>query len=704
MNRFTGMLAAVAALSAGFAGAEPTATAIEYFNAPLGHYFVTATAAEAAIVDSGGAGPGWVRTGGTFGVYARDSDAPGLVPVCRFYGTPGAGPNSHFYTADAGECTLVKTMPGWTYEGIAFHALPPEAGRCGSGTTPVYRTYNNGWARNDSNHRFTVDATVQARMVAQGHADEGIVMCAALSSADAEADAVRLLRQATFGPAEEDLARVRAIGVAAWLDEQFALPATPYPEYPYVPATRPATCVDDRSQPVRPDSYCARDGYSLFPLQLEFFRSSVSQPDQLRGRVAFALSQILVTSGVANGRNYAMRHYQQLFRDQAFGNYYNLLRAVTLSPVMGDYLNMANNNKANATTGTNPNENYAREILQLFSIGLYRLNADGSYRLDAAGRPIPSYDNDEIEGFARVFTGWTFPTIAGNAPRNNNPRNFLGNLIAVPANHEFGTKQLLDGVVAPAGLPMEEDLAFALGNIFAHANVGPFLSRQLIQKLVTSHPTPGYVARVASVFANNGAGIRGDLRAVVRAILTDPEARGARKIDASYGKLTEPVLYLTSLVRALGGRTDGAYFRSASSQLGQFVFYPPSVFNYYPPDYPVPGTSLTGPEFGIHTTNTAIARANVANSLLFSAQIAPDPAVFGATGTTLDLAPYQAVARDASALADRLDRMLLAGRMTPAMKSAIVSAVNAVPQSDTLGRARTAAYLVVTSPQFQVER
>jgi uncharacterized protein (DUF1800 family) len=692
------------ALVASSAAAEPTATAVEFYNANLGHYFVTATAAEAAIVDSGGAGPGWSRTGGTFGAYARATDAPGIVPVCRFYGTPGSGPNSHFYTADAAECEYVKTLGGWTYEGIAFYVAPAPGGKCPAATTPVYRTYNRGAARNDSNHRFTVDATVQARMVAAGHADEGVAMCAPLSAADIDADAIRLLRQATFGPNEEALARVRALGTAGWLDEQLALPVTAYPDYAYTPAARPATCVDDRAAPVRPDSYCARDNYTLFPLQLEFFRSSIAQPDQLRGRVAFALSQILVTSGVENGRNYAMRNYQQIFRDNAFGNYYNLLLAVTLSPMMGEYLNMVNNNKANPAAGTNPNENYAREILQLFSIGLHRLNPDGTYRVDAAGRPLPTYDNDEIEGFARIFTGWTYPTIPGNPARNNNPRNYSGEMLPVPANHETGTKTLLDGVTAPAGLAMRDDLAFGLGNIFNHPNVGPFVGRQLIQKLVTSDPTPAYVARVAAVFANNGAGIRGDLRAVVRAILSDPEARGARKIDPAYGKLAEPVLYLTGMARALGARTDGVYLRLAATALTQNVFYPPTVFNYYPPDYVVPGSTLVGPEFGLQTTNTSLARANVANSLVFSAQIAPDPSVYGATGTVLDLSAWQAVASDPSALADRLDRVLLAGRMTPAMKSAIVSAVGAVPATDTLARARTGVFLTVTSPAYQVER
>jgi uncharacterized protein (DUF1800 family) len=399
-----------------------------------------------------------------------------------------------------------------------------------------------------------------------------------------------------------------------------------------------------------------------------------------------------------------MRHYQQIFRDRAFGNFYDLMLAVTLSPVMGDYLDMANNNKTNASAGTDPNENYAREILQLFSVGTFLLNPDGTLKLDAAGKPRPTYELAEIKGFSRVFTGWTYPQIPGQPARNNNPRNYEGSMLAVSANHESGTKVLLGGVVAPANLTMADDLAYAHRNIFDHANVGPFIGKQLIQKLVTSDPTPGYVARVSAVFDDNGAGVRGDLRAVVRAILADVEARGARKVDPAYGKLTEPVLWLAGMVRAFGGNTDGVYPRAASQALSQFVFYAPSVFNFYPPDYVVPGTTLLGPEFGIQTTTTAINRANVANGLIFGGTIPADANVYGSTGTRVDLAPYQAVATDAGALADRLNRFLMAGRMSAAMRSAIVSAVNAVPATDTLNRARTAAYLVLAAPQFQVER
>ena len=680
-------------------GAEPTATAVEYFNATLAHYFITVDAAEMGAVEAAG----WSRTGGEFGVFARSTDAPGLSPVCRFVHGPAVTRHSHFYTADPDECEALKSNRGLRYEGIVFHASRPVAGQCGAGTTPVYRNTLNNLYRNDFNQRLTVDATVFAKSAAMGRSADGVLLCAQPSSADMRADAVRLLRQATFGPTEAGVERAVALGASAWIDEQLALAVTQYDAFPWVPANRPDTCVDDRALPVRPDSYCARDNYSLFQLQLKFFRNALREPDQLRQRVAFALSQIMVTSGVDNPRAYAMRGYQQMFLDRAFGNFYDLLSAVTISPVMGDYLDMVNNNKTNAAAGTDPNENYAREILQLFSVGTYLLNADGTQQLDASGKPLPTYQLAEIKGFSRVFTGWTYPTVAGAAARNNNPRNYLGPMLAVDANHEFGTKVLMNAVVAPANMTMAQDLDFAHQNIFNHANVGPFIGKQLIQKLVTSDPTPAYVARVTAVFNNNGLGQRGDLRAVVRAILLDPEARGARKIDSGYGKLIEPVLYLTSIARAMNAQSDGAVFRLFSATLGQSLFYAPSVFNYYPFDYVVPGTQLLGPEFGIQTTNTAITRANIASTLVFT-QVAPDPSVVGAIGTLLDVAAYQAVGLDASALADRLDANLLGGRMSATMKSAIVTAVNAASSTDGLARARAGIWLVVTSPQYQVQR
>lgn len=684
--------------------AEPTVNVVEFYNVALKYYFITGDPVEASDIDSGAKGTGWVRTGGHFSAWKAAGDAPGLNPVCRFYGNPGKGSNLHFYTADSAECTKMKANPSWRYEGIAFYIAPVKNGPCGSGTATVFRSYNNGFARNDSNYRYTVDYTVFAKAGKEGYTPEGAVMCAPLSTAEIEADAVRMLKQSTFGPNDQLVEHVKAIGTAAWLDEQFALPATQYPDYPWVSASRLDTCVDNHTLPVRADSYCKRDNYTLFQLQNRFFVDALSAPDQLRQRVAFAYSQIFVTSGVDNNRNYAMRHYQQIFRDKAFANYEDIITAITLSPVMGDYLDMVNNVKANPVTGAEPNENYARELLQLFSIGVYKLNQDGTLQYDAAGKPISTYDQNEIEGFAHVFTGWTYPTIAENTPRNINPRNYLGQMEAVAVKHDTASKILLNGTANAAGLPMQQDLAAALRNVLMHPNVGPFLGKQLIQKLVTSDPTPGYVSRVAAVFNNNGTGMRGDMRAVVRAVLMDPEARGANKIDPGWGKLSEPVLWMMQAARALGSKSDGVFFRNASAQLGQPLFYAPSVFNYFPPDYYVPGTEMLGPEFGIQTTATSLNRANIAHTLAFSNSIVPDNGVYGATGTEVNLSSLQALASNPEVLVEKLNRLMLAGAMSNSAKAVIIAALNAIPAAETLSRARTAVYLVLSSSQFSVER
>ena len=276
-----------------------------------------------------------------------------------------------------------------------------------------------------------------------------------VTPAQAEADAVRLLEQATWGPNDALVAHVMSVGAAKFIDEQFALPQTRYTPFAPVAANRPDTCVDDRTLPVTPSSYCARDSYTLFQLQREFFRNAVMAPDQLRQRVAFALSQILVVSGTEINQAYAMQRYQEMLADLAFDNFRNVLTQVTLSPAMGKYLDMVNNAKPNAATGVEPNENYAREVMQLFAIGTVELKPDGTPLTDAGGKRVATYDQDEIEGYAHVFTGWTYPTAAafGAAPRSgNNPQYFDGPMEQRSQFHDNAAKELLDGAVAPANL------------------------------------------------------------------------------------------------------------------------------------------------------------------------------------------------------------------------------------------------------------
>jgi uncharacterized protein (DUF1800 family) len=508
-------------------------------------------------------------------------------------------------------------------------------------------------------------------------------------------DATRLLEQSTFGPTDALVAHVQTVGVQGWLNEQFAARESEYPAFPYAPPDATAFCATSTNP------NCLRDNYSLFLLQNAFFKNALVGPDQLRQRVAFALSQILVTSGVVVNVPYGMAKYQQLLLDNAFGNFQDLLTKVTLSSVMGDYLNMVNNDKTMGTV--NPNENYAREVMQLFSIGVWQLNEDGTQVLDAQGARIPTYAQGTVDGYANLFTGWTYPLLPGTTQKNHNPKNFLGDMVAVPANHNFDAKTLIEGVVDTAGKPMASDLAFAMQGLSLHPNVGPFIGKQLIQKLVTGNPSPQYVARVSAVFDNDGSSVRGNLKAVVSAILTDPEARGDVKADPGYGKLREPVLFLTEAARAVGTASDGVYLTQQAKSLGQDLFNSPSVFNYYPPTYVVPGTKVLGPEFALQNASTAINRYNFANAFSFGT-IPPLSTLPGATGTQPNWSTLQSLAANPAALIAELNSLLMHGTMPTAMQATILSAVALVPASDPLTRAKNAYYLTITSPQFQVER
>jgi uncharacterized protein (DUF1800 family) len=501
-------------------------------------------------------------------------------------------------------------------------------------------------------------------------------------------DIARLAEQATFGPMPDLLDHIQQVGTEAFLAEQLAAASTPYPDLPPMPSTRPATCTGT----------CQRDNYTMYPLQTHFFSNALYGDDQLRQRVAFALGQMLVTSGLDVRLSSWMGPYQQLLYADAFGTFRQLLTDVTLSAAMGSYLNMVNNKKLNPTTGVKPNENYAREVLQLFSIGLVILNQDGTARLDEQGHPIPTYDQHTVEEFARVFTGWIFaPSFAPGVPNYRDPMRVrvVGN---VEVDHDKGAKVLLNGQRVPGGLSAAADLTAAVGNIVNHPNVAPFISKQLIQHLVTSNPSPDYVARISAVFNRTG----GNLGWVVSAILRDPEARGDVHAEPTYGHLLEPALFITRVLRAFHATSDGV-LAGYSVNMGQDVFRPASVFSFYPPGYRfVGGLGLLGPEFKLDDSATALARANFVNTVVFGSIPAslPDRPI----GTTVDLSHFVALAGYSSLMVDELDGLLLHRSMSPAMHDAIVAAVDAVPATNSLLRARTAAYLVASSSQYQVER
>ena len=515
---------------------------------------------------------------------------------------------------------------------------------------------------------------------------------------ESQADTLRLLEQSSFGPTPPMVERVRRQGFANYLDEQFRLRFSRMPELKPVDNDVNKMCEQGDA-----GKLCKRDNYSQFPVQTRFFQNALTQPDQLRQRVAFALGQIFVVSARKNNRSYAMARYQQLLLDDAFGNYRQLLADVTLSPMMGQYLDMANNEKLDPKRGVAPNENYAREVLQLFSVGLVQLNPDGSAKLGADGKPLPTYGGDEIKEFARAFTGWTYTTAPGAKPKNRNPGYFDARLIPIVATHDAGPKTLLGGQRYAGSSDPQRDLDAALDNIFKHPNVGPFMARRLIQHLTTSNPGADYVQRVSAVFDDNGRGVRGDLKAVVRAILLDPAARGD-SVASGFGKLREPVLYITGVMRALGATSDGVDLIGQSAGMDENVFVAPTVFNFFPPDYEVMGTGMNAPELAIVDSTTSLKRADFAHRLIFGKGVAPDPNVPGAIGTTLSLTAWEPLAAEPNQLIDKLDSLLLHQSLPASSRAAVLQAVQKVPPRDAALRVKTAAYLMVAGPQYQIQR
>lgn len=555
------------------------------------------------------------------------------------------------------------------------------------------------------------------------------------------ADITRLLEQATWGPKGDgsDVAHVQQVGVRAFLEEQFNEPVlnfskgsdfpdmTPFPDDANLGC--PVDPVNDPNNNIR--NACLRDNYSVYPLQVQFHKNANARQTQLRQRVAWALHQIFVVSQRDIGMPSRMLPYLQALDRNAFGNFKTLLTDITLNPAMGEYLNM------NVSVAGNPNENYAREVLQLFSVGVNRLNLDGTPVLDSQGNPVPTYTQTTVNEFTRALTGWNFNR-APQTPLPAGVTNFRDPMVPRGVNnaHDAGAKTLFSTNVpacqssngAQNAACAQSDMNVALDVIFNHPNVGPFISKQLIQHLVTSNPTPAYVGRVASVFNDDCNGLypespcshaRGNMRAVVRAILLDPEARGDVKTDPSYGRLREPVQYINGIIRAFNATSDGVLGERSSSgdlpgQLDQPVFQPATVFSYYSPDYEVPGEKTLGPAFQILYTTTTIRRANVANRLIFLGVV---PGGNNPTGTTLMWGDLNAVWDEpnltederATKLVNILDARLLHGTMSAQTRAAIKTAMLSISStsSDQFWRQRRsqmAAYLILTSPHYDVQR
>jgi uncharacterized protein (DUF1800 family) len=487
----------------------------------------------------------------------------------------------------------------------------------------------------------------------------------------------RFLQQTTFGPTPALIAQVQQSGLQGFLTNQFGQPVSPY--------ANPAATETD-----------------LEPLQQRFFVQILTAPDQLRQRVAFALGQIFVIAGDKIIDPTAFTNYLRLLDTDAFTNYRQIMKDVTLSPAMGHYLDMVNNDKPG--TGQHANENYARELMQLFTLGTSLLNEDGSFQLDSSNNLIPTYSQDQVQEFALAYTGWTYPTMPGATQQKHNPAYWTGPMVATDSDHDMTAKQLLQytnaasGGLLPGGQTAEQDLDGALDNIFNHPNLPTFVSRELIQHLVTSNPSPAYIQRISEVFKNNGAGVRGDMKAVITAILLDAEARRGDDPTTAVGTdghLQEPILFMAGLLRAFGAVSDGSNLAGDGTGMGQEALFPPSVFNFYAPNYVIPGTTQFGPEFQILTTATALNRANFVNTFVYGSL---------GSGTTVSFASYGSQASNPTQLLNSLNTLMLHGSMSADMNTTILTAMQAVPAGSSQGlqQAQAAIYLIGSSSQYQV--
>lgn len=509
-------------------------------------------------------------------------------------------------------------------------------------------------------------------------------------------DAARFLVQATFGPRRDEIDELTHKNLNQWIHEQMGQPVSSQAaltrvDFEAFPPTNPKQRINNQNR------------------QAAWWRIALTAPDQLRQRVAFALSEILVVSDANDtlaGNPEALAAYYDLLARDAFGNFRRLLEDVTFSPIMGAYLSHLKNAKADPARGISPDENYAREVMQLFTIGLNELLPDGTLRLDREGLPIPTYDQDTIGEMARVFTGLGFYTPEPKPNFRGARANYFDPMMVYPEFHDTGAKVIVGGGKLPAGQSAGADLRQTLDALFQHPNTGPFLCRQLIQRLVTSNPSPGYVYRVAQVFARNGGGERGDLGAVVRAILLDSEARSPSVIgNFGYGKLKEPLLRATALLRAFhGSARNGRYhFPNPEGSFSQAALRSPTVFNFFEPDYVLPGAlaaaGLYAPEYQIFTATTAVTVPNQLQNFIFTGS---QP---GEAQLTLRLDPLLPLARQPAALLDELSLVLCGGGLSEKTRAEITQVLaEAPPATSDLDRVRSALSLVVISTDCAVQR
>jgi uncharacterized protein (DUF1800 family) len=508
------------------------------------------------------------------------------------------------------------------------------------------------------------------------------------------ADASRFLAQASMGVTADQISRVQAIGYAAWIDEQMAMAASTS-RWDWLVSKGYSDLTNKNSEA----------GFDACA-----WRKLLAAPDTLRQRVTFALSEIVVVAidGLVGGgwKAFSAAAYLDLLEANAFGNYRTLLQKISMSAPMGEYLTFRGNQKYNATTGANPDENYAREVMQLFSIGLLKLDSGGT-PITVGGKTQETYTQDDISGLARVFTGWNYDLAGGNTDTPD----FKKRPMAMnAAKHESGEKAFL-GQTIPANTDGATSLTMALDVIFANANVAPFIGKQLIQRLVCSNPSTGYVSRVSAVFNNDGAGVKGNLAAVIKAILLDDEARDpAHAGNANFGKLREPILRMAAWARAfnvnsasdawvVGNTSDSA------TRLGQSPLRSPSVFNFFRPGYVPPNTSianasLVAPEFQITNESSVVGYLNFMQKLIGTG-------VGGSSDVKADYSAMLPLADNAQALLDELNVLLAAGRVADASIATMKTALDTMPSgtdATRLNRIYAAILLVMATPEFIVQK
>jgi uncharacterized protein (DUF1800 family) len=535
----------------------------------------------------------------------------------------------------------------------------------------------------------------------------------AMAFPDAQKDAARFLTQATFGFNQAELQRVQQLGYEAWINDQVG---KTYGSHVKFMQDKMALALVQDPKRKEPDDDWAYQSV---------WQNWISSDAQLRGRVAFALSQIVVVSNIApNIHPWALGSYMDLLYENAFGNYRDILDKVTLHPAMGYFLDMNGNKKDDPAANRIPNENYARELMQLFTLGLYELNPDGSRKTTADGRPIEAYDEEMVRGFSKAFTGWAW---AGNRandiqdfpwPFPRNEKSFEAWTKPMDPYwqwHSTSSKKLTRGVTIPASDPADRDaitrdMKAALDNIFSHPNVGPFVSKQLIQRLVTSNPSPAYISRVVAKFENNGQGVRGDLGAVVKQILLDPDARSLTLAqNPSYGKQREPNVRLAHYLRSMGAKSKsgrnniGEWVASIDKGLTQAPLLAPSVFNFFSPNFSKPGpiaqARLLSPEFQITNELTGIGQAR-----FFWERAGQRGVGWGDDELKFDDAYLRTLSRRPFAFLRELELIFTNGELSRETKAAIVQAMETHESWDDHGRVRTALALLMLSPDFSIQR